>query len=184
MRPRTRVATIVLATVITGALIVSLWLAPRPVEVKLVSVEPAGIIDDSGAQMRLVVLAVRNRDSVNIEFQRNRICEARIASRWAEVSQSFYLERLAPGTSSEVMLLLPAYANACRLPLKYQTEMFKWRIWRRVPEGLRGGITKSSRLTKWLWPKGDSMRKPPRWIESNVDVVLPPSVGQPRTAPR
>jgi hypothetical protein len=131
MRVRRIVAGVVGVTVM--GLLVVLMLAtstgPRPPVLTLVRVEPAGIIDDSGAEMWLMTLSVSNSDN-RPPRPENRLyvgegdgpIEVKIGSRWIGLHGT--LGRLgdcelAPAQKCERLLLTPGGTESCRISLKY-----------------------------------------------------------------
>jgi hypothetical protein len=145
-----------------------------PIEVKVVSIQPAGIFDSAGDEMSLMTLSIRNRDSGSLEFQKNNTYQARIAKGWIQLEQVFYLDWMAPNTTTEILLLAPPHTEACRLRFNYQPELFKWRLWRRLgPLGQRA-VSKFPPFRRWLMPQGRSMRSPQQWKPFKVEVEANP----------
>jgi hypothetical protein len=175
MRPRRLIFVTAAVAGVAGLLAVLVWPSRCPITVKLVNVEPAGVIDDAGLEMSLVTLAVSSCaeavPSANHTLylgNRRANVEAKVANRWVEVQDSFYLDRLAPGEESEVTLLLPAGTEICRLHLKYALASWKWRL-----AGLlaRCGMRMSPKFYRWVgWPEGRN----PRWSVTSVELSLAP----------
>ena len=141
-----------------------------PIEVKIVSIQAAGMFDSAGEEMSLMTLSIHNRDSGYLEFQKNNTFQARTGKRWIQLEQVFYLDWMAPDTTTEILLLAPAHTEACRLRFNYQPEMFKWRLWRRLgPLGQRT-VSTFPLFRKWLIPQGRSMRSPQQWKPLKVEV--------------
>jgi hypothetical protein len=173
MRLRKAITVTLLATVVAGVVTLSFRSPRAPVQVDFVSLEPARITDDYSQRMSLVTLRIRNCHSAQIEFERSRIIEVQVADRWLPMPQAFYLEEMAPGASSELLFLIPTDARVCRLPLRYQTESLRWRLWRHTPEKARARIVKSPMLRKWLLPGGYPMPRPALWRQMRIETALP-----------
>jgi len=170
---------VVISTALAGvAILLAMSICPSrcPVELKLVGVEPSGMVNDEGKEAMLVTLSVSNRDSVSVMFETVTTFQAKIGGRWVEVKQAFGFDRIAPGRKSEEMLVMPGGTEACRLRFNYQSEIWKSRLMESLGPTGRRLVAKSPWLCKWVWPdQYKTMRVPPRWKQITVDVILPQS---------
>ena len=152
-------------------LIVSLIFRLRcPISVKLVNLEPAGMVDYAGAQLRVATLNVDNRDSGGLEFRKNKTFEARVGNRWIEVDQPFYVDWLPPACQTELLLLMPAGSDACRVRFSYQRELFKWRLWRCLGSIGQRALGRFPSLYSALRPQGQSSRSTGPYKEAMLEV--------------
>ena len=85
-----------------------LWWSRSPLQLEVEAAEPIQITDEGGVQMLLGTLSVRNRSLGSVEFKRRKTLQARVGQRWLDVPESFYFDRLGPGTNLHLMVLLPA----------------------------------------------------------------------------
>ena len=112
-----RVLGIAFAFIIAGALAVMIWPSRRgrcPLVLNIVSVEPAGIIDDAREEMWLVTLRLSNSDARPSSPQNRLYFKSRgTANRWIGVEGALDCA-LAPGEWCDRLLLLPARTDACR----------------------------------------------------------------------
>ena len=158
-----------------------------PLRLNFVNMQPSGIQEDDGAEPWLIALRLTNLDTQSIELAGEWITlEAKVANHWADVKHlsrpmNVWSPRLIyPQEHRDILLLLPEGADACRMRLNYQGEMFsellkaklsRW-VWR-MPWVVRA-VRKSSTTSKWLWaPNAQPFRRPPTWMQLEMEISLP-----------
>jgi len=169
--------TTVLAAVVAGVgwlLALVLWNSAPAVQVRVVSSEPAGMLDDTGAQMYLMTLAVsrppQSKDALYFWDNHAKV-EARVSGHWSEVQNSFSLATLGANSTKEALLLVPRDADLCRIHLRYARASLRWRL-----GGLlwRCGIKMPPKYWAWAgWPHAEG--KNPRWREIRMEFPFAPS---------
>jgi len=176
--PKRRVILTTLVLMAAGGLLAVFgWPRECPVEMKVVAVEPSGMLDDAGGEMLMVTLSVRNRDRVDRVFEAANGFEARSpVGDWMPVKYAFTVPRTAPGQQASVLLLAPPATSAYRLRLHYQTQTENWKC--RVMEGLgvrgRTLVAKSPLLRKLVWSDDlKTMPVPPHWRQATIEAVTP-----------
>jgi len=185
------------ATASVAALIAVLgWPSRCPVEPLLFSKEPVEVYDDAGTQMCLLMLSLRNWETAGIVFDGNAAFEAEVRNRWVEIPNSLTVGGLAPRGSprtNQMMFLMPAAAEACRIRLKYHFAPSRARLPLGIgdrfaryypPSELAAGVQHvtlrfSPRLYSWLWPAPTNAsswwdRKwPPHWKKMALELKFP-----------
>jgi hypothetical protein len=173
---RMRLGFAVAAVSVAGAAILASWPSPCPIELKMVSVQPAEIINESGEMFCLVTLSVHNPKSVGLQFENNQmIFEARVSNHWVEASNHWTLGLLRAGNTREVLVLIEPGADACRFRLRYSY----WPTglpfgigdtWAREmpPSQLSAQVQHVARrlsvtLYDRLWPPRESWVRSPHW---------------------
>src|SRR4051794_7581090 len=152
-----------------------------PPKLILLSVEPAGIIDDNGAELSLVKFAVRNPDpgnipnltTLNVKDSGSPI-EVKAKNGWTIVegtSQTIGDYDFRSRPISERFLLVPEGAESCRFRLKYASTVLTFngyllRSIERLPLGIRRKVP----ITLWY-----SRRYKPssNWQEITLELPLP-----------
>ena len=172
MRARRWLAVFAVA-MLAGWLGAIVWLSRPPLQLEVEAAEPIQITDEEGVQMLLGTLSVRNGDSTSVAFERRKTLQVRVGERWVEVAESFYFERLGPDTNLHLMVLLPAHANTCRLTVRYERQVFKARLWPRLPAGVQRLAARSATLRRWLYPPSNPMPTPPQWKEITLEAKMP-----------
>jgi hypothetical protein len=169
--------TVVVAAAVAGVgwLLALVLLPSRPaLEVRIANTQPAGMLDDTGAEMSLVTLAIRRSPhSRNTLYFGNNPAkvEARVAGRWLEVQNSFSVGALGTNETKEVLLLVPGGADLCRIHLRYARACLRWRL-----GGLpwRCGIKMPPKYWAWAgWPHAEGEN--PRWREIRMEFPFAPS---------
>jgi len=167
----------VVAAVVAGVgwlLALVLWNSAPAVEVRIVGSESAGMLDDTGAEMRLMTLAVSRQPHSNdaLYFWDNHAkVEARVSGHWSEVQNSFSLATLGANSTREALLLVPRDADLCRIHLRYARASLRWRL-----GGLlwHCGIKMPPKYWAWAgWPHAEG--KNPRWREIRMEFPFAPS---------
>jgi len=176
-----------LVLVAAGGLLEALaWSRQRPIDIRVATVEPSGMVNDAGAEMLLVSLSVSNRDCVDVIFDAANGYEARSAvGDWTPVKYEFTVPRIAPGRQASVLLLAPPATSACRLRLHYQTQIWKCRVMERL--GVRGRklVAKSRLLCKLVWPDElKTMPVPSHWRQTTIEAVIPADTMSPSEPPK
>jgi len=155
-----------------------------PFEVVLVGMQRLEIVDESGADMWAVTFDVSNRSSARLRLHAtDQRSWARVGGRWVDaVTVREAQSLLGVGATSKVMVLVPGPSESCRFTLKYETELLKWRMWRRIgPRGQRMAL-RFPKFCNWLWPAGSfgerppngwPARNPPDWRQASTDLALP-----------
>src|SRR5262245_39563322 len=125
---RRRILAVATVTAVAVALGLFIWTARLdPPALSLISIDHAGIMDDAGAEMRLLTLCVSNSDTrppnpksvVYIDEDDGKPAQARVENRWIEVGRAVGRCGLFPGRTHELLLLVPADADCCRVPFRY-----------------------------------------------------------------
>lgn len=189
--PVPRVFAFSIAAAVIALLAVLLWPSGpncRPPELSFTAREPAGIIDDRGAEMWLVTLGVSNTNDplrpencLCLEYSREAL-EARVANRWFRLD-GVLPARVDAGRTNTTWLLVPAGADRCRVSLRYtgwsRCLTFKGSlIWfvERLPLRIRSQIS----YKFWRWAGYPHYRPSSRWGTLNVELPFPPDLLDPR----
>jgi hypothetical protein len=198
---RMRLAFAVAAVSVAGAVILASWPSPCPIELKMVSVQPAEMIDEQSKMLRLLTLSLRNPNSVGLRFQNKPIVfEERVANRWIEAPNRWTLGGLGPAMTSEELFLIAPGTDACRFRLKYCYSPGRLPLgigdyWARVypPTPLSARVQRlvkgvSANLYDRLWPNQPSVQGPywkPHWRVGCTHVcnVTPNAVAGEQTQP-
>jgi hypothetical protein len=164
-----------------GLLARLLWYPQCPVEARVAALEPSGMLNDGGVELLMVTLNVSNRDRVAVMFEDARGFEARSArGDWVPVKCSFTVPRIDPGRQASVLLLAPPGSTACRLHLRYQTQIWKCRVIESLGVWGRTLVAKSPVLCKLLWPDElKTMPVPPHWRRRTIEVLFPTDTTSP-----
>jgi hypothetical protein len=178
-----RVLGIAFAFIIAGALAVMIWPSRRgrcPLVLNIVSVEPAGIIDDAREEMWLVTLRLSNSDARPSSPQ-NRLYfkSSGTANRWIGVEGALDCA-LAPGERCDRLLLLPARTDAYRVCLKYASASLSFkaqleRLVERLPIWIRSRLS----YKFWRWVGFGNYGPSGHWREISVELPFPPKSPRP-----
>jgi len=174
MRMRRTGVVAVLVAGVGGLLALVLWSSVPVIEVTIVSSEPAGMLDDTGAEMCLMTLAISrppHSKDVLYFWDNHAKAEVRVSGHWDEVQNSFSLATLGANSTKEALLLVPRDADLCRIHLRYARASLRWRL-----GGLlwRCGIKMPPKYWAWAgWPHAEG--KNPRWREIRTEFPLAPS---------
>jgi hypothetical protein len=121
--------------------------ARTPPALSFVRMEPAGILDENGEEMRLLTLKIANLDKrpplaenlLNVRNAEQGI-EAKISNHWVHVEGVLRCV-LFPGESCERLFLMPARAKGCRVTLKHTGTHLSggelWRMAQALPQRVR-----------------------------------------------
>jgi hypothetical protein len=134
---------------------VALWPASCPIEMKLLSMEPATLIDDAGSELYLVTLSVSNTCGVPIRLSKKMTKgQARIADRWIETEGITLPARLGLWRSSEIEILVPKDTEACRLNLcfRYEHETLKYALGIGMSEAPTLRALRCQQIVYWVSP--------------------------------
>ena len=173
MHARRLVAIVVPVVGVAGLLAAWMWSSRCPVELKLVSMEPSGILDDTEKEFSLVTLGVRPFHRGSFVFADQYITvEAKVANRWVETRNRSTLIWTEPGNDREVQFLLPFGAQACRLHLKYAPESLSLRLWRHLGLRWQRKVYASPKLVHWFWPKQNSILRS-NWRSIRPELAFP-----------
>jgi len=147
----------------------------RPFEVRLLDLQPSGIIDDQGEEMLIAYLEAFN-PSIRTVFcwnERQQI-PVKIAHHWSEVENRWSIGYLHPHERKVVLLLLPARTGICRLSFKWQREPMQISWWRQLggPSQQAGERILSTRLVWWMNPH-TIVPTASRWQPIDLDIRLP-----------
>ena len=184
----------VVVTAVVALLIGSSRSGLRPPVIRLVSVEPAGMFDENGREMRLLTLAVRNenppkrrdasRDAFYVEDSARGV-EVRMSNSWITVAWATNLwglgARLGPGDDNQRGLaLVPGGNDRCRVWIKYAVPslsgkgLLEYAV-TRLPLSIRSRIS----YKFWRWVGFPSIYRPGHWRQISVELALRPASGQP-----
>jgi hypothetical protein len=166
----------------------------HPPVVRLVSIEPAGMFDDTGMELRLLTLAVSNENPENPgDFWRNvlyvadsvRGVEIRVSNSWKQVHWATNLWgshiRLKPGDQDQrALALIPGGSDGCRVWVRYAVPTLS-------PKGVlefavaRLPLSIRSRFSYkfWRWVGFSELYRPGYWRQIPVELGLPLTSGQP-----
>ena len=176
MRVRRFLFSSVFAAGVVGVLVVLHWPAPCPLDLKFARIEPSGsgILDDAGKELWLVTLTISNQTAGSLYFPGEWMkIEAKARGRWVETENRCNLSSISPARKSDVLLLLPADSEACRLRLKYARESLLWRV---EGELWHLGVRLPPRVARWIYPPAG---RRPHWRRLNFELALPPKGTQP-----
>jgi hypothetical protein len=161
---------------------------PCPLVLNVERVEPAGMFDDSGLEMRLVTLSITERDKPLSGSERRLFVrdagapiEAKVADRWVRVEGRLWQHSdLFVGIKRELMFAMPARTVSCRLRLQYNraflTETRSLAISNRLP----AWMPFYNRL--WRWLRNSAYDPIGRWREINIEVPVPQEAASVATA--
>ena len=173
-----RIRKLLAITVVVAAFIALLamlnWQSRGPFEIKLMGIEPSGILDDAGKEFLLVDIQIINRGMGVLFCRREKQpVEARIAKRWVEVETPWGIGNLTTHGKKPVTALLPAAADGCRITFEYQREPMQISFARKL--GTRGQQAVARilpiRVSNWLWPHTIFPRSS-SWKPINLEVPL------------
>jgi hypothetical protein len=178
-----RVLAAAISVAVVGA--VALLILPEhparcPLVVNVVSLEPAEIYDDTGAELWYANLSVSNSDArprrpENGLYVKNgdSAMELKVANRWMEVEGGLAC-KLDPQDKCTRLFLLPAGTESCRVCLEYAGAVFikGRRAWfaERLPGWIRFRLSYKFRKWAGLSQYGPSSH----WREITVELPLPP----------
>jgi hypothetical protein len=183
-----RVLGVAFAVFIAVALAVVIW-SSRPVHcplvLNIVSGEPAGIDDDTGQEMWLATLSLSNSDAGppspqhSVYFKNGgKGIEVKVGTHWIEVDAVLDLA-LAPGQKHEILLLVPAGTEACRIRLKYTgSRLVNGRLlWiaERLPQFVRFRMS----YKFWRWVGLTRYGPNSHWRDVILELPLPSTSGRP-----
>lgn len=134
-----------------------------------------------------VTVSNAQKGSLMFEWDSTKV-ECRTSPHWSLIEAPEILANprfLAPQSTRELLLLVPAGATSCRMRLSYQRELFHWRLWHQLgPRGQKFALTKLPSLSKRLWPQGNygerppwnkGFRSPPKWIRFTTEFSIEPN---------
>ncbi len=160
----------------------------RPPVIRLVTVEPAGIIDDSGEEMRLITLAVKNdnaqkhsdpsRDALFVQDSPKGF-EVEMSNSWIRVITATNLwgfgVRLLPGSENpRALALVPGKSRRCRVSVEYAVPSLSAKgllesAVTRLPMGIRSRIS----YKFWRWIGFPGIYRPGKWRQNSVELQIP-----------
>lgn len=91
-----------------------------PVEMKILSLEPAGMIDSVGRELSFVTLSISNCSASAMLFSDNTVVQARLAAQWVDTEAVLTLGGLGPRRLGEFHVLIPQDSEAFRLRLTFR----------------------------------------------------------------
>jgi hypothetical protein len=127
---RLLLAAIIIACILAG-LANSFLPHSCPIDLKLLSVEPAGVLNDSGIDLCWVTLSVSNRCGLPLVFVKGTAKgQVKLANRWIDADNVSFPYRLRPTIPEKATVLLPQNSEACRLDLtfSYEHETLKYAL--------------------------------------------------------
>lgn len=169
---------------------VVLWPADCPIRIEWVNTQASGMLDDWGNEAGLVTMRVSNLGPSRVHVDPALPTEVRIETTWVELDDNWrscvgpgMRAILAPGTAREVLFVLPADAEACRVWLDYDplsrreyplSELVKQRIVKHLGTSLRTRVATTPWLAKLIWlDPFNRLRHSPNWQEHTSEVTLP-----------
>ena len=188
-----KVLAIGITTVGAGLLVaVAAFVSPlrRAPMLRVVSLEPASLVDDAGVELAFLTLSISNAEAFPNQpvFVRDAgvPAKARVGGHWIEIHWPQGQVKLAdcalsPFKSQNTLLLIPETAEVCRVSFKYAGAVTKtsWRLGRlaeRLPTYVRLRIPHAF----WRWVGFEHYGPSSKWQDGTVDVPLP--TGEPYRA--
>jgi hypothetical protein len=187
MRVRSFVAVTVAAAGFLGLLSTASWSSRCPVDLKLVSIEPSGMIGDDGTEPWIVTLSMSNcSPEVLIVAHDSGNPQAEVTNRWVEAEYVSSIGDLGRHATKQVLLLVPSGTDACRLGIKYLPEPLHLRLmWMSAKLGL-WRYSWSRALGYRVFPSGwtepfrsDYMGRSPHWRLMSPEVAFPQGPARP-----
>jgi hypothetical protein len=153
---RRRLPVSVLLACILGGVAVVFWPHRCPVQLKLVSVDRDGMVDDTGADLWLVGLSVSNRYNLPLAFFKSGTKgQARVANAWVDAACVQLPDGVGPGRpAGRVFLLVPRGASACRLRVNfaYAHESLRHALGIGLMEPPSRGALRCQQVVRWASP--------------------------------
>ena len=149
---------------------------PPPPVLNLVSMEPASIGDDAGAEMWGLTLSISNSQiwpsrPLWVRYSA-RSFEASVASRWTGMDVDPWASVMGPLDDHEVEMLMPAATDACRVRLNdADSRVTKGRLaWlaERLPRFIRFRLS----YKFWRWVGFFQYGPSSHWREVNLELPL------------
>lgn len=188
-----------IAVALAGCLVVIFWPAhpaPPPLVLAIQSIEPSGMFDDTGAELRLIYFTISNGNPTNqpggLENRfyvkdAGRVVEAKVDGRWKGVQGTSAMSGsgvvgLAPGRQYESLFLAPIGTDCCRVWLKYAgpatlltLKGVSESVVSRLPISVRSRI--SYKFWRWVgFPRSEPSAD---WREISVELPLHPALSEP-----
>jgi hypothetical protein len=181
MRVRSLAAVTVAAAGLLGLLASAALRSRCPVDLKLVSIEPGGMVDDDGTELWLVTLSISNRSASTLTVaNESASAQAKVTSRWVEAEYLSSIGDLGRHATKQVLLLVPFSTDACRLGIKYLPEPLHLRLMRMSAKlGLwryswYRALARRVFPVGWLEPlRSDFIGRSPHWRLMTPDVTFP-----------
>lgn len=188
-----RVPPVMLAAALLAGVIWFMWpYARSPVQLSLLRTEPSGVMDETGAELWLLHVTVSNRGSGPIQFAWGLTeVESRVGRRWLKSQPMELLWNpgyLQPLGSRSIIMLVPPNADACRIRMSYQPEVFRWALWRKMGTAGQGFFGRFPQLVRRVWPQGRfgerppagaAFRQPGHWKRFSSELLIPRSTFDP-----
>ncbi len=189
---------VVLAVIMALAALIA-GLAGRsrpPFELKLVSMEPCGVLEEDGTQPWLVTFSLSNPAKQGFQLAGEWIAvEAKVGDNWIDIKHlgaPFNLggfHRLWRQSEREMQFLVPQTSETFRLRLNYQGERLRIRVAECLGPGGIKFVQRSPKISRWLWGKyglhgPEYFRVPPHWKEAAFEVPVPHLTAVTKDTPR
>jgi hypothetical protein len=164
----------ILSLIVAGAgglITLALWPSRPPVDVRVISSEPAQIYDDAGVEMALVTLVFSRPVDETWIVVASAEAEAKVAGRWMALPDTLSLGSLGGGSQTEpALILMPGGTQRCRIRLKYAGASMAWRVGGWLS---RRGVKLPPRYwTRAGWPRAEGRK--PHWKNASVKVPIGP----------
>jgi hypothetical protein len=153
----------------------------HPLSIRVVSINPSGILDDAGRECSTVTLGTTNRSGRALYFDRH--CAevaAKVDGRWIELPSGTCPSRIGPQQPGELELLVPASTDACRLKLRYVREPIQFTLMRLLGRlglwrhGSARALARRLLPTRWQEPQmSDLIGKDPHWRVMSLEAAIP-----------
>ena len=167
---RRRRIVVVIVACSSGLLAWGFWASRPAIQVEVVGIKAAEVIDDTGTEMSLVTLSMTNRLGSETLFlgHDGAKVDARVAGAWIEVRETFLPSQLGANESKEASFFVPGGADRCRIRLQYALVSVAWRLGGSLS---RLGIKLPPRYWQWAgWPKAEGRN--PSWKELRIEFPL------------
>jgi hypothetical protein len=152
-----------------------------PPELRVVSIEPADVVDDAGVELVWLSLSISNSEAFSHEpvFVKDagvpvkaRLGNHWIQAQWRQTEAKLSNCALMPFEAQRAMILAPGNADAYRVCFQYAGAVIetKWRL-ACLAEKLPGYIRFRIPHTFWAWVGFNHYRPSSKWQERTLDVV-------------
>jgi hypothetical protein len=182
MHSRKLLVVAAIAVGVIGLLAVALSPSACPADLSLVSLTPSVVLDDDDTAPWLVTVSINNRSSGVLSFDNDdwMSVEARVKNRWVPAKILSNVAGVGRHSRTEVDLLVPFAAQACRLNIKYVPEPLNLRL---MHTASRLGLWRHSWYQSLAWhvfPVGwlqptriDYTGRSPNWRQMNPEMTFP-----------
>lgn len=159
--------------------------APGELSVCALSIIPAGIDDDSGAELQLLTLLISNTNLPaggpnhsmyeTVLEQRHAMVEAKLHGAWRPVDGKLHCT-VPPGYAKQTLLVVPAGTEAVRVSVTYASRgpSIRWQLLWSVARFEHFIGVRFAPAGFYNWAYQQPTRRTSRWTEQHIEVLLPP----------